>query len=88
MIKATVLTSAAFVLIASFSLSGCNDAQMTIIDAQMSNSPVSEAEAAGLVLDLFISVEEEQATEDGRAEAPEQTHAPPVPWTITNGPNA
>lgn len=82
MIKATVLASAALMLIASFSLSGCNDAEMAILDAQMSDSPVSEAEAVGLVLDLFMSEEE------GHAAAPQQTYAPPTPWTITNGPNA
>ena len=88
MIKATVLASVALVLIASFSLSGCNDAQMAILDAQMSDSPVSEAEAVSLFADLLKSAEEEQAAEEGHAAAPQQTYAPPVPWTITNGPNA
>ncbi len=83
MIKATVLASVTLVPIASFSLSGCNDAQMAILDTQMSDSPVSEAEAVGLFVDLLMSAEEGHA-----AAASEQTYAPPVPWTITNGPNA
>ena len=89
MIKATVLASVALALIASFSLSGCNDAQMAILDAQMSDSPVSEAEAVGLVADLFMSFEEEHtaAPQQNSAAAPQETYALARPaWTITNGP--